>query len=230
MTVVLPAFNEAERIAEVLRTVSRAVPEAQLVVVDDGSRDATVEVARRAGARVLRHPFNLGYGAALQTGYQDALERGTELLVQMDADGQHDAGDVDALLQPLREGRCDLVIGSRFISTSDYEMDALRQLGRRLFELLGRLSGLAVRDPTSGFQAMNRRVLALYGEDFFPADYPDIDVLVMARRRGIRILEVPVSMHASPRRSTLHGGLRVPYYAYKMLLSWWAAVGRRKGP
>ncbi|MCL4683130.1 glycosyltransferase family 2 protein [Myxococcota bacterium] len=230
VTVLLPAFEEAERIVEVLRAVAQAVPGAQLVVVDDGSRDATAEVARRAGARVLRHPFNLGYGAALQTGYKDALARGAMWLVQMDADGQHDAADLEALLRPLREDRCDLVIGSRFVAPSDYEMGALRRTGRRLFELLGRLSGLEVSDPTSGFQAMNRRVLALYGEDFFPADYPDIDVLVMARRRGIRILEVPVSMRASPRRSTLHGGLRVPYYAYKMLLSWWAAVGRRRRP
>ena len=107
-------------------------------------------------------------------------------------------------------------------------MGHTRNLGRRIFGLLGRISGVEVSDPTSGFQALNRRTLELYTESFFPHDYPDVDVLVMAARRGIRIREIPVRMLASPRASTLHGGTRTLYYVYKMLLSLWAASGSTK--
>lgn len=221
MIVGLPAYNEAERLPEVLAAVARAAPQARIVVVDDGSRDDSGDVAAKHGAVVLRHPFNLGYGAALQTLYKYALREGAELLVQLDADGQHDPAEIERVAAPVASGECDLAIGSRFVARSDYRMGAVRGLGRRLFAALGRRAGVSVSDPTSGFQAMNRRVLRLYSEPFFPPDYPDVDVLVAAARRGIRIQEVPVRMRESPRHSTLHGGLRSFYYVYKMLLSLW---------
>jgi hypothetical protein len=103
-------------------------------------------------------------------------------------------------------------------------MGRTRDLGRRLFQLLGRVAGVRVTDPTSGFQALGRRVLELYRGDFFPSDYPDVDVLVVAARSGIRIGERAVRMRPSPRASRLHGGSRSFYYVYKMLLSLWAAA------
>ncbi len=111
----IPAFDEATSLPEVLRRVERAVSDVPVVVVDDGSRDETARVARAHGARVLRHPYNLGYGAALQTGYKYALRGGFRFLVQMDADGQHDPEQIHRLLEPLRAGDCDLLIGSRFL-------------------------------------------------------------------------------------------------------------------
>ncbi len=102
-------------------------------------------------------------------------------------------------------------------------MDRTRNLGRQVFRALGRIAGIEVTDPTSGFQALNRKTLELYAGEFFPHDYPDVDVLVMAARRGIRIRECAVRMRESPRESNLHGGLRAFYYVYKMLLSLWAA-------
>ena len=223
MIVVIPAYNEAENLPRVLEGVRAAVPDAEVVVVDDGSRDDTPRVAAQHGARVLRHPFNLGYGAALQTGYKYAMERGADVLVQIDADGQHDPGEILKLVAALQRDECDLVIGSRFVEPSGYAMSRSRNLGRRVFQALGRLAGVNVTDPTSGFQAMNRKVLELYCGDFFPPDYPDVDVLVTASRAGIRIRELPVRMHESLRESTLHGGSRAFYYVYKMLLSLWAA-------
>ncbi len=223
----IPAFQEAERLGSVLEGVARAGFACQVVVVDDGSRDGTAGVAARAGARVLRHPFNLGYGAALQTGYKFALERGASFLVQMDADGQHDPADVPALLAAVERGDCDLVVGSRFLGRGDYRMGAFRTLGRRVFQAIARLAGLALSDPTSGFQAMNRRVLEVYARDFFPTDYPDLDVLLTAWRNGLRVGERPVQMRPGARASTLHGGLRSVYYVYKMLLSTWTAARRR---
>ncbi|MCZ6727842.1 MAG: glycosyltransferase family 2 protein [Acidobacteria bacterium] len=223
----LPALNEERQIAAVLRGLAQWANGFEPVVIDDGSVDDTGKVARQAGATVLRHPFNLGYGAALQTGYKYALGRGMDLVVQLDADGQHDPADVARLIEPIVEGAADVVIGSRFVERSSYRMGLTRSLGRKLFGGLGKLVGLDVTDPTSGFQALNRVALELYARDFFPADYPDIDVLLMAHRRGLRVVEVPVQMREAPRKSRLHGGLRSFYYVYKIALSLWAGSGAR---
>jgi glycosyltransferase involved in cell wall biosynthesis len=221
--IIVPAYNEQAHLEGLLRSLIAAELGAEILVIDDGSDDATAQIAEEAGARVLRHPFNLGYGAALQTGYKYALSVGADVLIQMDADGQHDPAQVPQLVAPLLAGSCDLVIGSRFLESSGYAMGRTRNLGRQVFRLLGRIAGIQVTDPTSGFQALNRKTLELYAEEFFPHDYPDVDVLVMAARRGIRIQECAVRMNESPRESTLHGGVRAIYYVYKMVLSLWAA-------
>ncbi|MCU0670086.1 MAG: glycosyltransferase family 2 protein [Myxococcota bacterium] len=224
--VVMPAFNEAERLPALLAALRRARPELDCIVVDDGSRDATAAVAAAAGARVLRLPFNLGYGAALQTGYKEALRRDAPWVVQMDADGQHLPAEVEALVGALASGDCDVVLGSRFLEASGYEMGAARSLGRDLFRAVARRAGLRVTDPTSGFQALSRRALEFYAGDWFPSDYPDVDVLLAATRAGLVVREVPVHMAPGARASTLHSGWKPLYYVYKMLLSIWAASGR----
>jgi len=226
---VIPAFNEAPRLPALLERIAAERLPLEVAVVDDGSRDATGALARAAGATVLRHPFNLGYGAGLQTGYKWALARGAPWVVQMDADGQHDPRDVARLLAPVARGECDLVIGSRFLEPTGYAMGATRQLGRKVFVAIARAFGSRVTDPTSGFQAMNRRVLELYAGDLFPSDYPDVDVLVVAHRHGLVVKEISVVMHAATRKSTLHGGLRTVWYLYRMVLALWAASSRREG-
>jgi glycosyltransferase involved in cell wall biosynthesis len=226
---VIPAFNEAPRLPALLSGISALQLDLEIAVVDDGSRDETAAVAAAAGATVLRHPFNLGYGAGLQTGYKYALSAGADYVVQMDADGQHDPRDVPRLAEPILRGECDLVIGSRFLAPTGYEMGVTRTLGRRFFVALARAFGIRVTDPTSGFQALGRRVLELYVGDAFPSDYPDVDVLLTAHRHGLEVREVSVEMRTSPRKSTLHGGLRSIWYVYKMMLAVWAASagGRR---
>ncbi|HEY5658012.1 MAG TPA: glycosyltransferase family 2 protein [Myxococcota bacterium] len=228
--ILIPAFDEASRLGDVLRALSERAPGFDVIVVDDGSGDATAEVAAAAGARVLRHSFNLGYGAALQTGYKYAWRTGVELLIQLDADGQHDPADATALLEPVERGELDLVIGSRFLGGDTYRMGALRSVGRALFQSLLRAFGLRVTDPTSGFQAMNRAVLELYTADAFPIDYPDVDVLLAAHRQGLRVGERPVTMAQSARPSSLHSGWAPVYYVYKMMLSVWAASAGWKRP
>jgi len=229
MYLIIPALNEARSLPHVFEAIEDAELEAEIVVVDDGSTDDTARTAAALGARVIRHPFNMGYGAAIQTGYMYALEHGADLLVQMDADGQHDPSQIPAMVEPIRRGECDLVIASRFLEVTGYRMGWARTAGRKLFEVLGRLSGVNVTDPTSGFQAMNRATMELYVRDFFPHDYPDVDVLVMASRHGLRVRECVSVMRSGLRESQLHGGIRTFYYVYKMLVSMWAASsdGRR---
>jgi glycosyltransferase involved in cell wall biosynthesis len=225
---IIPAYEEADRLGDVLERVRACVSEFEVVVIDDGSKDATSAVARSAGAYVIRHSFNLGYGAALQTGYKYARRAGADLLVQMDADGQHDPVGIPDLCAPIEGGELDLVLGSRFLDAGSYQMGALRTAARKLFQSIARAFGLSITDPTSGFQAMNRAALDLYVEDLFPTDYPDVDVLVAAHRRGLRIGERPVVMSGSLRESTLHAGWAPVYYVYKMLLSLWVASSKSR--
>lgn len=218
---VVPALNEAGNLERLLAAVASTGLAADVLVVDDGSHDATAKIAQACGAIVVRHPFNLGYGAALQTGYKYADRNGYAFVVQMDADGQHDPADVARLLEPVRRGEADLVIGSRFIQASDYPMGVVRSAARRFFTtLLVALGGPRVADPTSGFQALSRPVFRFCCSDLYPSDFPDIDVLLLLHRQGFRIREVPVRMAPSPsERRTMHSGLRALYYPYKMLLS-----------
>jgi hypothetical protein len=233
----MPARNEAERIAPVIRAVRECVPFASVLVIDDDSSDSTPEVARDAGALVARLPFHLGYGGALQTGYRFAVAKGFDFVVQMDSDGQHRPTDLPKLLDLVLRDECDLAIGSRFVvdangpsSGQPYEMGMLRSIGRRTLCFFARVGGLRVTDPTSGLQAMNARTLTLFASNLYPVDYPDVDVLLLAHRKGIRILEEAVDMRPSPRPSLLHSGWMPLYYAYRMLLSLWAlsAVPRNR--
>lgn len=220
VVVVIPAYNEAATLPGLLPRVCAALPGAEILVVDDGSRDATAAVARAAGARVARHPVNLGYGAAIQTGYLYALRRGASAVVQMDADGQHEPRSARALLDELAAG-ADLVLGSRFLSGArSYRAPFARRVGMRLFGALsGGILGQRITDPTSGFQALSPALACFYAEgSFFPPDYPDADVLIRVGRAGFRIREVPVDMYEKDGAS-IHSGARPLYYVVKMLVT-----------
>lgn len=228
--ILIPACNEQGRLGPVLRQLAAQKLEADVLIVDDGSTDATAEEARRHGARVVRHPFNLGYGSALLTGYHFARRRGYRRIVQMDADGQHDPRDVPTLLAALDDG-ADVVVGSRYLSDSPPPTSWPRRLGSWLFARIASLwTGTRITDPTSGFQAMRARALEELAHHGFPEDHPDADVLILLKRAGMELREVPVRMH--PRRggrSMLRGG-RAAYYTYKMLLTLSLLPIRRRSP
>jgi glycosyltransferase involved in cell wall biosynthesis len=218
LLVVIPACNEAGRIGRVVAAV-RSQVQADLLVVDDGSADATAAEARAAGAIVAPHATNLGYGAALQTGYRYALGRDYDAVLQLDADGQHDPASVPALVEAL--GRADVVLGSRFLGQGSYLPPLERRIGIAIFSWLGgALAGRRLTDPTSGFQAISRAALEFYAHERFPADYPDADILAMAVRAGLRLEEVPVRMLAPPPGKSMHAGLLRPiYYIFRMSLA-----------
>jgi len=218
--VIIPAFNEEQRIAAVVAGVRAVVPAAAIVVVDDGSRDRTTAVAHAAGATVISHPFNLGYGVAIQTGYKYALEQGCTELVQIDGDGQHDPAGIPQLLAPLRAGACDFVLGSRFLNGVSYRPPLVRRLGMAFFRgIVTLIIRQPVTDCTSGYQAFNREVMHFFASELFPCDYPDADVLISLHLAGFRIREVPVRMIANPAGTSMHSGLKPLYYVFKMLLS-----------
>jgi glycosyltransferase involved in cell wall biosynthesis len=218
LLVVIPAFKEAARIRAVVTAV-RAQVAAEVLVVDDGSPDATAAEARAGGAIVASHAVNLGYGSALQTGYRYALRHGHDAVLQLDADGQHDPASIPALLSALATH--DVVVGSRFLHPGSYRPPLSRRLGMSLFgAIASHLSGQRLTDPTSGFQAISRGALEFYANDRWPHDYPDADVLAMVARAGLRLTEVPVRMLSSPDGKSMHGGLLRPlYYIFRMTLA-----------
>lgn len=227
---VIPAYCEAGRVGDVVREVLRADLGLTVVVVDDGSHDNTAREARHAGATVISHPYNLGYGTSLHTGYCYALRQGFDRVLQMDADGQHDASMLARLLSGLERG-ADVVLGSRYLDGEPPASSFARRVGTTLFAWIAtRCTGQRITDPTSGFQGLSQRAVESLVNDGFPEDYPDTDVLIEHARRGMRLVEVPVRMH--PRRGglSMHRGARIAYYGYKMLLTLLLLPVRRRTP
>lgn len=227
---VIPAYREAGRVGDVVREVKRLCPDLDVLVVDDGSSDATASEAVAAGARVVTHPYNLGYGSALHTGYCHALREGYSRVLQMDADGQHEAAMLARLVAGLDAG-ADVVLGSRYLDGAPPPSSLARRLGTRLFaSIASAWIGQRITDPTSGFQGLSRRALEAVVDDGFPEDYPDTDVLVEHHRRGLSLREVPVRMHARKGGLSMHRGARIAYYGYKMFLSLLLLPVRRPTP
>jgi glycosyltransferase involved in cell wall biosynthesis len=218
--IVIPAYNEQGRVGEVVHDVKRRLPEADVLVVDDASSDHTMAEALDAGAIALSLPVNLGYGAALQTGYKFGTRGDYDIVGQIDGDGQHRAEYLSAMLRALEEREADVIIGSRFLDRDGhYQPSLARATGIGLF---ARIASLVTRqhisDPTSGFQLMRIDVARFFCSEVYPTDYPDADILILLHRTGYRVYEVPVQMRPSPGRS-MHSGHRSAYYVYKMLLS-----------
>jgi glycosyltransferase involved in cell wall biosynthesis len=220
--VLIPAYNEEKTLGRVLTDLERVARGCDVLVVDDGSRDQTCEVARLHGAIVIRHPFNMGYGAALQTGYKYAAgARRYDVLVQMDGDGQHDPSFVTDLARRILEGEVDACVGSRFLTGEGYIPPFARRLGMVLFGYIASVvTGRRVTDPTSGYQALSRRVFEFFQTDLFPTDYPDADMLILLHQAGFRVEERSVAMRASTTGQSMHSGILKPmFYVFKMLLS-----------
>lgn len=227
--VLIPAYNEAARIGGVVESIRRVAPEMPVLVVNDCSKDDTSRISRISGAIVVTHPSNMGYGAAIQTGYKYALAKNYDYLVQLDADGQHDPSCIPKLLEPVMQGSADIAIGSRFLGNS-YKPPLARRFAMAIFrKIVSMVTGRVFTDTTSGFQAFNRDVIKFFCTDVFPVDYPDADILIMLHRAGFRMIEVPVRMFENSEGKSMHGGFKPIYYMFKMLLSISVTLMRAKG-
>lgn len=227
--IVIPSHNEAENIASVINEVRSYCPRVKLLVVDDGSSDSTADIAESLNVKALRLPFNLGYGAAVQAGLLYAVEANYDACVLIDGDGQMDPRSISALIEQIENHNVDLALGSRFLGKADYSISWGRRLGISLFRRIASFfTRQQITDPTSGFQAIGRRLMEFFARDNYPADYPDADTIIRLYFAGFKIKEVPVMIRPRLRGRSMHNHLSALYYAYKMLFSIFIALTQKR--
>lgn len=222
--VIIPAYNEESSIGEVIEGIRRQQLDLDILVVNDGSSDSTERIARGCGVTVISHPTNLGYGAAVQTGYKFAAPRGYPYIIQFDADGQHDPSTLKVMIEAISGRDSDIVIGSRFLTESGVEMyvGPLKKFVALFFRLvIYLLTGTRITDTTSGLRAVRYPVYAYYAvRNRFPAEYPDADFLIQMLFRNYTISEIQTNMRdRAYGKSVQHGGLKPVFYMFRTLLN-----------
>ena len=237
LLIIIPAYNEEKNIAPLLEQLTE--PEisslADVLVVDDASTDSTKDIVKKYGFTVVSHVYNLGYGSGLQSGYKYAVRKGYRYVIQMDADGQHDACNVPVLYKALTSGgeieRPDIVIGSRFMEGSTpYRVSAVKRFAIRLFEMMIYFgTGKKYTDPTSGLQGLSRRAVKFYSHyGNFDDRYPDANMIMQMTLLGYRLQEVPAVMHYRTEGVSMHSGLKPMIYMFRMFFSILAILIRIK--
>lgn len=217
--VVIPAYNEEKNIYNVVQSVKNNGLNVDVIVINDGSKDNTSFEAKKAGARVIELPQNVGIGGAVQTGYIYALYNNYDVVVQIDGDGQHNPKDLVKLIDTLEKGEADMVIGSRFVDKTDYKSSAARKIGIKYFSrIVSALIGKDIFDTTSGYRAVNRNVIELFSK-YYPADYPEVETIVYASKRGVKIKEVSVDMQERQGGNSSITPIKAVYYMIKVTLA-----------
>ncbi|MFD3259250.1 glycosyltransferase family 2 protein [Paenibacillus lentus] len=215
--IIIPAYNEEGSISSVIADIRRHVPEADIIVINDGSTDRTEEVAKASGARVLTMPYNVGIGGGMQTGYMYARMHGYDVAVQMDADGQHPAKELPKLIDQV--ARYDLVVGSRYVESTSYRSSYMRRIGMIFFSnLVTLITKQRFTDTTSGFRAAGRKVIDLYAS-YYPIDYPEVESLVYLKRHGCKITEVSTEMKRRQAGRSSITPVKSVYYMIKVTFS-----------
>jgi glycosyltransferase involved in cell wall biosynthesis len=217
---IVPAFNECGNIGRTVQEIRNVAKGVDILVIDDGSLDATAQEALLAGGMVVSLPFNLGIGAAVQTGFQYAQSHQYDIAVQVDGDGQHDASYIDKILRPIRCQEADMVVGSRFLEkTGGFRTSFSRRVGINFFvHLINALTGVKISDPTSGFRAYNKKMIALFSE-YYPHDFPEPEAIVVAQQAAGRIVELPVVMRKREAGSSSIRYFKTVYYMIKVTMA-----------
>jgi glycosyltransferase involved in cell wall biosynthesis len=219
--IIIPAYNEAGSIGPVLRDLGASGPEAEVLVINDGSSDGTSSAVRGfPWVKLIELPVNLGIGGAVQTGFLYALNDGHDIALQFDGDGQHLASEIPKLIAPLLSGEADVSIGSRFLAGPHrYRTTFFRRLGMKLIQYLNTcLIGQRITDNTSGFRAYNRKAIEFLAGNY-PDDYPEPEAVVLLGRNGFKLTEVPVAMQPRKYGVSSLAGIIGPYYMMKVLLT-----------
>ena len=220
--IILPAYNEVNNISNVLEELLSIPFKADILVVNDGSIDGTEDIASTYPVKVISHPCNLGYGAALQTGYRYAFLKGYEYCLQFDADGQHNPTDLNRMADAFNQQTADIIIGSRFLNKSKSSpIPWKKKIAISFFRtIIFRLTGMKITDPTSGFKGFSRKVFTFYSQQGqYPADFPDADILIHMLLNNFRIKEIPVTMREREFGESMHSGWKPFYYMTKIMLS-----------
>jgi glycosyltransferase involved in cell wall biosynthesis len=227
---VVPAYNESSTVLGVINAIRERAPQFDVLVVDDGSTDDTAAMASLGDARVLKLPFNLGIGGAVQAGFVFARDHGYDYMAQVDGDGQHEPTELECLVEAMNGSpRVDMVCGSRFL-TQDYRYPApiSRRTGIHVFAaLLSRIVEGRVTDPTSGFRLYNRRAIELFARDY-PHDYPEVEAILMIHHHRLRMREVPVRMYSRGGGVSSISTGKSAYYMVKVLLALVVGLARRR--
>ncbi|MCM8799841.1 MAG: glycosyltransferase family 2 protein [Candidatus Omnitrophica bacterium] len=219
MLIILPAYNEEQSIGRVIEDIRKNIPTADILVVNDGSKDNTSKIAKQLNVLVIDLPFNLGIGSAVQTGFKFALKENYDICVQCDADGQHPAYQIKNLISPLLENSIDIVAGSRFLRKYSYKSTIPRQIGIFLFsKLLSFITKISLTDTTCGFRAFDRKAIEFFAE-FYPCDYPEVEALILAYKRGLKIKEVPIRIIERKEGISSIGFWSAFYYTIKVFLA-----------
>ncbi|MFC5405393.1 glycosyltransferase family 2 protein [Cohnella soli] len=226
--IIVPAYNEAEGIVKVISAIRETLPEADVIVINDGSSDNTGMLAESAGALTVHLPANLGIGGAMQTGYQYAAKFGYQYAAQIDGDGQHDPADFNFMLKALRDTGADMVVGSRFLERRGFQSTFARKIGIELLaKLLSGLLGKRVTDPTSGYRICGRRAVELFSQEY-PTDYPEVEALVLLDNSGYSFTEIPVVMKERQTGTSSISSFQSLYYMVKVILAVLIAKSRKK--
>lgn len=213
--IIIPAYNEEQSILKTVSALKRSSPY-DYIVIDDGSIDQTPAILKRENIESINLPINLGIGGAMQTGYKYARRNGYEYAIQLDADGQHDPSDLEALVTAIQTSGADMVIGSRYYEKTNYRGAITRRAGIYYFyALLKVISGIRITDPTSGYRIVNHRVIELFAIDY-PVDYPEVEVLAKLAKKGYKVHEVKVEMNNRQGGSSSITRVKAFYYILKV--------------
>lgn len=217
--VIIPAFNESESIVNTVHNIQKNAPDYDIIVINDCSKDNTLELCHENGIPVLDLPVNLGIGGAVQTGYLYAQQYGYDIAVQMDGDGQHDAAYLGHMEETLIREKADMVIGSRFIEKKGFQSSGIRRMGIRLFTILsGALFGKPISDATSGMRMCSHRTIELFVKDY-PRDYPEPETACRLLRKKYKVVEVPVVMKERAGGESSISMIKSVYYMIKVTLA-----------
>lgn len=217
--IIIPAYNEADNLEKVIDNLIMNFPQYDYVIINDGSTDQTKQVCAENHYHVLNLPINMGIGGAVQTGYRYAEEKGYDMAVQIDGDGQHDVTFLEGMMRCMEEEQADCVIGSRFVEKEGFQSSGLRRTGIRFLSFLGLiLTGVRVKDITSGYRLVNRRFIKIFADDY-PADYPEPEAMVIAAVHGGKIREYPVIMRERENGTSSITFKKSVYYMFKVTLA-----------
>ena len=218
ISIIIPAFNEEDNIANVIKEIREKANYVDILVVNDGSTDRTAEIAIKNGVEVVNLPFNTGIGTAVQTGYKIAHEKGYDIAIQIDGDGQHDPAYISKLCEPILRGDADVVIGSRFKEENNYKTSIVRLSGIKFFSWLTSLIIKQKITDVTSIRALNKEAIAVCSNEY-PSDFPDAESSIILGYRNFRILEIPMKVRHRSKGVSFFSIPKLLYYPFKNLLA-----------